>query len=262
MKKRSSITAVIIDDEPLARDYLRHLLKSHNDITIVGEAANGNDAVKLITKSQPNLIFLDIQMPGQSGLEVMRASIRNCKAVYIFVTAFDQYALAAFDLHAVDYLLKPFEQDRFDLALSKARGNLNSEKLVETNEELTRTIESLHHNASQKVKRLALKTSIATEIIDQESINWIESEAYLLHVHTDQKRFTITGTLAEIEAKIDPASFLRIHRRIIVNIDRVKSFRPTGTGSYLLYMKDGTELPLSRRRKHLIESRIAPSSEK
>jgi len=202
------------------------------------------------------LIFLDIQMPGQSGLEVMQTSAPHVESVYIFVTAFDNYALAAFDLHAIDYLLKPFEQDRFDLALNKARKNLNSEKLIVKNEELTRTIESLYHNANQQVKRLTLKTSMATEIIDQDQINWIESEAYLLHVHTDQKRYTISGTLAEMELKIDPTKFLRSHRRIIVNIDQVRSYRPTGTGSYQLFMKDGTELPLSRRRKHLIERRI------
>jgi len=226
-------TALIVDDEELARRLIREFLGKHRDIQIIGECENGLQAVEEITHSNPDLIFLDIQMPKMNGLEVLTETGR--RAGVIFTTAYDEYALKAFDLHAVDYLLKPYSQQRFDEALEQARLQLGREpKAVAQLIDTTRTTRILIRDRGQ------------THVITVEQIEYVEAQDDYIQIHTQGKAWMKTQSLSDLEAQLDPAKFIRVHRSHLVNIAFVKGIERISKDAVVALMQDGSQVPVSR----------------
>jgi two-component system LytT family response regulator len=227
---------IIVDDEDLARGLVREYLAGHGDVEIVAECANGFDAVKAITELDPDLVFLDIQMPKLNGFEVVELAGR--KTHYIFVTAYDQYALKAFDVHAVDYLLKPYSQQRFDEALAHARATLRASLGVEAvvNEAAMR---------NKPLGRVLIRDGARVHVIGVEKIDFIEAQDDYVQINSEGKGYLKNQRLAELESQLDPDVFVRIHRSYIVNIGRVSRIEQ-GKDSHTAILIDGARVPVSR----------------
>jgi two-component system, LytTR family, response regulator len=234
-----SITAVLVDDETLAREVLREHIASHPELVIVAECSNGFDAVKAITELKPDLVFLDIQMPKLNGFEVLEL-IDHDPSV-IFVTAYDQYALKAFEVHAADYLMKPFSKDRFEEALAHAKKNLErgSSAAVE------KVIASVQPN-DQPMERILIREGSKVHVIPVEKIDYIEAQDDYVSVRTDGKSLLKQHRLADLEESLDPARFVRIHRKYILNVDRLARIELYAKDSRVAILKDGTKLQVSR----------------
>jgi two-component system LytT family response regulator len=228
--------AVVVDDEELARAYLVEMCRRHADIMVAAECANGFDAVKAIGEIKPELVFLDIQMPKLDGFEVLEL-IEPGPAV-ICVTAYDQYALRAFDAHAVDYLLKPFSAERFDTALERARLRLRENRPPAPASAL-RPPES-------KLERIVVRDGARVHIIPLDKLDYAEAEDDYIALHSAGKSYLKQQTIAELETQLDPARFVRIHRSCLVNLERVTRIEPYGKDSRLAMLADGTRLPVSR----------------
>lgn len=265
----NKITSIIVDDEKLAREYIKNLLVSYPQIEILAEASDGHSAITLISELEPDIVFLDIQMPLKTGIDVIQHMHQDYQPIYIFVTAYDEYAIEAFDNNAIDYLLKPFDAKRFDKSIQKALELLSNIHLKENYHKLLDLFSTNYKSEFQNTQqatgpnttpRLALKSNGKIELVDQNDIKWIQSDAYLLNIHCQQKKYVITGKLKDIEEQLDTKVFVRIHRSVIVNINYIQSFRPTGTGSYEVFLKDKTKLKLSRRRKNIIDNILGNNS--
>ncbi|HZV65557.1 MAG TPA: LytTR family DNA-binding domain-containing protein [Telluria sp.] len=228
---------IIVDDEELARGVLREFLGAHVDIEIVAECANGFDAVKAITELEPALVFLDIQMPKLNGFEVVELAGR--KARYIFATAFDQYALKAFEVHAVDYLLKPFSQQRLDEALAHARASLGNPPAL-----AALMTEAAMRN--KPLERVLIRDGAKVHVIAADKIDYIEAQDDYVQVSAGGKAYLKNQRLSELESQLDPDVFLRIHRSCIVNIEAISRIEAAGKDSHAAILKDGTRLPISR----------------
>ncbi|GGY42702.1 DNA-binding response regulator [Pseudoduganella albidiflava] len=230
---------IVVDDEPLARGVAREYLAAHPDIEIVAECANGFEAVKAITELAPDLVLLDIQMPKLDGFEV--AELVGGKTRLIFATAFDQYAIRAFEIHALDYLLKPFSQERFDKALAHARASLASA--------LPRQEAAVREAAAARDRplgRVLIRDGAKVHVIRAEAIAWIEAQDDYVQIHAGGKAYLKNGALGELEAQLDPGRFLRIHRSYLVNVEHVARIEPAGRDSHAAILADGTRLPISR----------------
>jgi len=225
---------LIVDDEFLARRLIREFLAKHNDVHIIGECENGLDAVECIAEKAPDLVFLDIQMPKMSGLEVLEVTGR--KSGVIFTTAFDEYALRAFDLHAVDYLLKPFSQQRFDEALQRARQSAGQ---IATN--LVTLI------AHSQLARVVVRDRGQTHFIPVDKIDFIEAQDDYIMIHSEGKSVLKTQTLNEIETQLNASQFIRIHRSYLVNIAKLNRIERLNKDSHNAILLNGTQLPISRR---------------
>ncbi len=225
---------LIVDDEDLARNVIREYLESYSDIHIIGECSNGLDAVKMITELNPDLIFLDIQMPKLTGFEVLELTGRDFGI--IFTTAYDQYALKAFDIHALDYLLKPFSQSRFDEALTHAR---KLEKIPVLNQ-----IEPKRQNIF--LERILIREGSTVHVIPVEKIDYIEAQDDYIQVHSEGKSFLKTQRLSDLEVQLDSTKFVRIHRSFILNLDKLKKIDRYGKDSHMAILKDGSQVPISR----------------
>lgn len=232
-----TMRVIIVDDEELARGVVREYLGAHADIEIVGECANGFDAVKAITEMEPELVFLDIQMPKLNGFEVVELAGR--KARYIFVTAFDQYALKAFEIHAVDYLLKPFSQQRLDEALAHARSSVGNPPALAAmvREAATR---------NKPLERVLIRDGAKVHLIAAEKIDYIEAQDDYVQISAGGKTWLKNQRLSELESQLDPDTFLRIHRSYIVNIEAISRIEPAGKDSHVAVLKDDTRIPISR----------------
>jgi two-component system LytT family response regulator len=237
-QQRSRIGAVIVDDEELARHLLREYLASSREIDILAECANGFEAVKAISERKPDLVFLDVQMPKLDGFEVLELIDRD--VAVIFVTAFDQYAMKAFDAHAVDYLLKPFSQERFDKALERARQRLG-EKLPPA-PELARAARP----PQQHLERIVVKDGARVHIIPVDKLDYAEAQDDYVALHSQGKSFLKQQTISSLETALDPQLFVRIHRSIIVNLERVAKIEPYAKDSRVAVLTDGTQLQVSR----------------
>lgn len=244
---RELIKVLIVDDEPLARALIIELLKGFEEFQVIGECSNGKEALKFIKRNSPDLVFLDIQMPEMDGFLVLKEIQDETLPAIIFVTAYDQYAIRAFDFHAVDYLLKPFSQTRFEKALLRAE-----ERILEHSpgDDITRRqISSLlenYQNQAAPLKRLFLKDRGKIVLLDPETINWIEADDKYIRLHTSEKKYLIRQTLNAVESELDPHVFARVHRSYIVNLTRVSELHPMFNGEYVLVLGDGTKLTLSR----------------
>lgn len=236
---------LIVDDEELARRLTREYLRKHCDINIMGECENGLEAVQAITEQQPDLIFLDIQMPKLSGLEVLELTGRNSGV--IFTTAYDQYALKAFDMHAVDYLLKPFSQQRFDEALNKARRMLG---------QVTPELQNLLAQPIAKLERLLIRDRGQVHIIPVNKIDYIEAQDDYINIHSGGKAILKTQSLSDLEAQLDNSEFVRIHRSYIIRVDALKGIERASKDSYVAVLHNGTQLPISRAGYERIKAKI------
>lgn len=262
----NKIRALIVDDESLARDYLRSLISECNDVELVGEADNGEAALTALGELAPDLIFLDVQMPGLDGMEVIEeAGPENLPAI-VFVTAFDQYAQKAFDVNAVDYLLKPFSRKRFEQALDKARRELNRGLGSDTTEKLHNLLDAYHSAKTGTpapeggwLNRIPVKLDKKVVIIPCESIDWIEAADDYVIIHAEGAKRLHSDTMYNLERSLDPQRFVRIHRSAIVNLDRVKELRSLSGNGYLVALTTGAELKLSRHRKGALEKALGGS---
>jgi two-component system LytT family response regulator len=237
-----TIRALIIDDEPLARRRLRTLLTSEADIEVVGECDDGASAIVETRRLMPDLLFLDIQMPGLDGFDVLEALGPATSPAVIFVTAHDDYALRAFDVHAVDYLLKPFDRSRLRQALSRVRAMRVD--VTEVGRRLLALVADVR--ASRSLERLVVKSRGRVYFVRVEEIDWIQTAGHYLVLHVAGQEHLIRETFKTLEQRLDPDRFIRVHRSIIVNIDRVSQLAPTFHGEYELELRDGTRLASGR----------------
>jgi two-component system LytT family response regulator len=231
---------IIVDDEMLARGVVREYLAEHPDVEVVAECANGFEAVKAITELAPDLVFLDIQMPKLDGFEV--AELAGSKTRYIFATAFDQYAIKAFELHALDYLLKPFNQQRFDQALAHARANLGKGAGDAAVENMVR--EAAGRN--KPLGRVLIRDGARVHVINSEKIEVIEAQDDYVQIRSEGKSYLKNQRLTELEGQLDAGQFLRIHRSYVVNIACVDRIEQATKDSHVAILKDGSRIPVSR----------------
>jgi len=246
--KNAPIRAVIADDEALARKFIRRMLKDDSDVEIVGECGNGKEAVAMIRKQNPDLVFLDVQMPEMDGFAVLESMGVERLPEIIFATAYEQYAIRAFELHALDYLLKPFDQARFKDAIRHAKERFRSERQNEGRTQISALLESIK-NKSQYLDRLMIKASGRITFLSTDEINWIEADDKYVHLHTGKISPMVRQTLSAMETQLDPRKFRRIHRSAIVNVERIKELQPLFSGEHSILLQDGTKLTLSRNYK-------------
>lgn len=239
---QARMRVAIVDDELLARSVLREYLARHDDIEIVAECANGFDAVKAIAELEPELVFLDIQMPRLDGFEV--AELIGAKTKLIFVTAYDQYALKAFECHALDYLLKPFSEQRFDQALAHARANRNAAAASESAAVQTLAREAATRTAP--LDRVLIRDGAKVHVIASARIDYIEAQDDYISIRSEGKSYLKSQTLAELETQLDPAKFLRVHRSYLLNIDGIRRIEAATKDSHVAILRDDTRIPVSK----------------
>jgi two-component system, LytTR family, response regulator len=257
-----AIRALIVDDEPLARRGLELRLRKHADIDIVGEAGNGRQAFHAISSLRPDLMFLDVQMPGVDGFELLRALPATQIPLTIFVTAYDQYALAAFAASALDYLLKPVDDARLDKSIERARARLATRKVEDHYERLLKLLATLPNASELKLDellasesspaptdKLTIKDGARLLRVDVDAIRWIDAAGDYMCIHAGDDTHVLRGTMHDLERRLDPRRFARVHRSTIVNLQRVKEMRPHVNGEYFLVLDSGHELKLSRSYK-------------
>ncbi|HEX4167811.1 MAG TPA: LytTR family DNA-binding domain-containing protein [Bryobacteraceae bacterium] len=246
-----SIRALIIDDEPLARQSLRRFLRNHPDICVLDECGDGQSAVAAILSHKPDLVFLDVQMPEFDGFAVVnRVGVERMPAT-IFVTAHDQYALGAFDANALDYLLKPFGKSRFDRALDRARGRLVGHPDREMMRHLLQTIAKTA--GKTRLDRLPVTENGRIVFVKTREIQWIESAGNYVRLHVASRHHEIRETLTNLECKLNPDEFVRIHRSTIVNLHYIKEVHPWFHGYHLVLLENGRELRMSRYQQEIAE---------
>jgi two-component system LytT family response regulator len=246
-----TIRAIIVDDEELARHVLQELISAHPDIEIVAQCANGFEAVKAVTDLKPDLLFLDIQMPKLDGFEVLE--LIGSDPAIVFCTAYDQYAIRAFEVHAVDYLLKPFGADRFEAALTRARQRIGEHKPVPVD------LATTARTPGQFSDRIVLRDGSDVHIIPVAKLDYAEAQDDYVALASEGKKRLKQQTISSLEQSLDPARFLRIHRSYILNIERLKKLEPYGKDSHVAILSDGTRLPVSRsgynRLRTLLDSK-------
>jgi len=241
----NTIRTLIVDDEPLARDRIKRFLAGEPDLELVGEAADGREAVAAVLALKPDLIFLDIQIPELDGFGVLQAvGIEHLPAV-IFVTAYDRYALQAFDVNALDYLLKPYNRERFRKAVERARAQLSHAPTGALNERLLSLLENFK-TEPRPLERLMIKAAGRVFFLRTEEIDWIEAEGNYLRLHVGSDAHLLRETMNRLASKLDPDKFLRIHRSTLVNIERIKELQPLFSGDHVVILRDGRQLTLSR----------------
>jgi two-component system, LytTR family, response regulator len=240
------IRALIVDDEPLARDRVRALAADQPDLEVVGESTDGQEALEAIESLRPDLVFLDIQMPGMDGLEMVGHLDRGAMPAIIFVTAYDQFAVQAFELHALDYLLKPFDDERFAAAVGRARAWLGR---ATPTEDLKGRIEALLADLRPVGRvpcRLAIKSGGRVLLLRMEDIDWVEAADNYVNLHVGAESHLLRETMNALEKRLPPDRFLRISRSALVNLDRIKELQPLFHGEYAVILRDGTRVTLSR----------------
>ena len=289
----TKITVAIVDDERLARERLRRLIEAEADLEIVASAANGDDAIAAVLDETPDLLFLDVQMPGRDGLGVVATLIERMSPdelpVIVFVTAWDQHAVRAFDAGALDYLVKPFDDDRFAETLRRARRTIAQARVRETAERLrslleiasgtepdspdttrtgaragatpgptaeTRRADEATVEGTGPLERIVLKSGARSRLVKAAQVDWIEAEGVYARLHVAGESFLIRMPMHELESRLDARRFARIHRSTIVNLDRVRELREPDPGAYVAVLEDGTRLRISRMRKAQLEKRL------
>ncbi len=240
-----SIRTLIVDDEPLACDRIRMMLDGEPELEIIAECRNGNDALRTIEKLKPDLVFLDIQMPELTGFEVLDRLDPARMPVVIFVTAYDQYALKAFEVSALDYLLKPFDRERFKRALDRARAELDRRKSGAVNEKVLKLLSELQRS-KQYVDKLIVRAGGRVLFLRADEIDWIEAAGNYVRLHAGKEQYLYRETMTKLEEQLNPDRFARIHRSTIVNIERIKELQPWFRGDYMVVLRDNSKLLLSR----------------
>jgi two-component system LytT family response regulator len=237
------LRALVVDDEPLARRTLCELLERERDVELVGVCGDGPRATEAIRSSRPDLLFLDVQMPELDGFGVLRA-VRDVQVpAVVFVTAFGEHAVRAFDEEATDYLVKPFDDDRFGRALERARSRI----------EAVRKESSPEAEPNRWLERFAVDCAGRISIIPVDTVQWIEAQDYYVQIHAEGKEHLLRESLRNLETRLDPRRFARVHRSAIVNVECVKQLRRRTHGEYVLVLEDGTELKLSRTHRDQLQ---------
>lgn len=251
------LRVLVVDDEPAARRGIKLLLESASAVNVVGEAGDGPEAVRQIEVLEPDIVFLDVQMPGYDGFEVIKRVAAAQLPAVVFVTAYDEHALRAFDVSAVDYLLKPYEDARFHAALARAAEEVRRRRAGDLGARLERLIAALERTPAPPAAteaggpggvadRILIKSSGELHFLKTEEIDWIEAEGDYMKFHAGGRAHLLRETMARLESRLDPRRFIRIHRSTIVNVDRVRKMSPTFAGEYAVVLNDGTKLRLSR----------------
>jgi two-component system LytT family response regulator len=244
------IRVLVVDDEPLAREKIREMVRRDSEVEIVGECASGAEAVEAVRELRPDLLLLDVQMPELGGFEVLETLNGDHPPAVIFVTAYDQYAVRAFEVHALDYLLKPFDRERFGAAMARAKEHLRGlGRGGGGGGQLDRRIlDLLEEMRAEKryAERLVVKDAGRVFFLETDEIEWVEAEGNYINVHASKKSHLLRETISGLEAQLDPRKFVRIHRSAIVNIASVRELQPWTHGEYHVILRDGTRLTLSR----------------
>ncbi len=253
--RKSPLSVLIVDDEPLARQGLARIVAAQNEFTVAGQCADGGAAIRAIRALQPDLVLLDVQMPPPDGLAVVRAIGTKEMPPVIFVTAHDQHAIAAFESHAMDYLLKPFTERRLLEALGRARELLESRRLGELARRLLGVLgDSAPTEPTPSLDRLVVRSVGKTEIVPVAEIRWIEAAGYCVRIHTRQRTIVHREPLSALEARLPAGRFVRIHRSALVRLDQIREARVTRSEEHEVILEDGTRLKVSRSRWHTVDS--------
>jgi two-component system LytT family response regulator len=245
---------LIVDDERLSRQRIRRLLAFEPDCEIAGECSDGAEAVRALARERPDILFLDVQMPELDGFEVVR-SLHQTEPLIIFISAYDEYALRAFDVHAFDYLLKPFDRKRFRESLQRARTQLTRNRSEFSDNRLLTLVEQLTSN-HKLPDRVAIRNNGRVVFMKVDEIDWVEASDNYVCLHCGKETHILRETMSQLEIRLDPARFLRVHRSTIVNLDRIKELQPWFRGDYRVILRDGTELTLTKSHREKLESRL------
>jgi two-component system LytT family response regulator len=249
-----TLRVLIADDEPPARQRIEDLLAKEPRFEVVGTASTGDETIEMIRQRKPDLVFLDVQMPGKTGLQVVDAIGAEQMPATVFVTAFDQFALKAFAVAAIDYLLKPFDDERFAQALQRARKSI---ELREVESMTRRLLEFLHEEPKQKfLDRVAVESRGQVRVVPVARIDYITASGPYAELHVGDKTYAVRERMQTLEEQLDPSVFFRIHRSAIVRLDRIDSLLHRPGGDYAVRLKDGTELDLSRARRDELQQRL------
>lgn len=246
-------SVLIVDDERLARNRVRRLLSLDSDIDIVGECANGEEAVAALREKPTQIVFLDVQMPGLDGFAVLESVDRDKLPVVVFVTAYDAYALKAFEARAFDYLLKPFDRKRFTEVLRRAKSHVSMLEGATVNQRIVELLESLDTRKADH-SRIAIRAGGHVVLVKTESIDWVEAADNYVCLHCGPETHVVRETMNSFEHRLDQNRFLRIHRSAIVNLERIKEMQPWFRGDYQVVLQDGTKLTLSRSYRERLKS--------
>jgi len=255
----SPAKVLIVDDEPLARHRIREMLKGDREVEIVGEARDGGEAIEAIKAHAPDIVFLDVQMPDMNGFDVLKLAATNHPPLIVFVTAYDQHALHAFEVHAVDYLMKPFDRRRFAQALGHAKAQLHLKQRPDTAAIIKRLEE--FKGEVRYLQRFAIKTGEAVVFIRAAEVDSIEAEGNYVRLNVANSSYLLRETLNSVESKIDPRMFVRIHRSTIVNMNRVKELQIWARGEYRVVLQNGACHPLSRGYREHFDTLIKAGQE-
>jgi two-component system, LytTR family, response regulator len=258
MTENKIIRACIIDDEPIACRRIQRLLKDDPEIEIVQICNDGEEAVDAIQKLNPDLIFLDVQMPGMDGFEVLTSLNPGSMPHVIFVTAFDRYAIKAFEFHALDYLLKPFDRKRFEQAVQRSKAQIQQSQERSNNSELVALLKEMK-NQSQHLERLVVKSQGRVFFLKTDEIDWIDAQGKHVAIHVGKETHLVREAMNNLETELDPKKFARIHKSTIVNIDRIKQLQPLVHGDFRVILRDSTVLTISRRYRQKIDELLGKS---
>lgn len=265
------IRTLIVDDEPIARRGIRRLLAADAGIEVIGECGDGRSAAQIIDRADPDLVLLDIQMPGLDGFQCLRAVRRSPLPVIVFLTAWEQYAVQAFEAQAIDYLLKPFADQRFATALARAKGQVVQRRNGSLEERLTELLARVTPGdpadrsdpaspapvpGSPYLTRIGLRSTRGLVFLDVAEIDWVEAADYVVRLHTRNGAHVLRESLRTLESQLDPSRFLRVHRSAIVNLDRIREVQPYFHGRHVIILQNGAKVMLSRSRRRAFGKRL------
>jgi two-component system LytT family response regulator len=252
MEEVRRIRVLVVDDEPLAREKIRTMVRDDPEIEIVGECTNGTEAVAAVRALTPDLLLLDVQMPEVDGFAVLEALKSARLPLVIFVTAYDHYAVHAFEVHALDYLLKPFDRERFTAALARAKTQIRRERNGDLDQRILALLKQIEAG-SKCLERLVIKSGGRVFFLPVEEVDWIEAEGNYVNVHTAKKSYLLRETISSLEAQLDHKKFIRVHRSTIVQISRIQELQSWSHGEYHVILYNGTELTLSRNYRENLQ---------
>ncbi len=251
----TKIRTLVVDDEPIARERILALLQQENDVEVIGQCADGVQAVSAIQQQSPDLVFLDVQMPGCDGFGVIQNIGPDRMPTVVFVTAYDEYALRAFEVHALDYLLKPFGKDRFQETLKHARESLERRRAGDLGRRLLALVHDLKPE-QQRLDRLVVKSGGRVFFLRTDEIDWIEAAGNYVRLHLGEESHLFRETMNGMESRLDTRRFVRIHRSRIVNTERIKELQPWFNGEYVVILRNGTRLTLSRGYREKLQEQL------
>jgi two-component system LytT family response regulator len=262
-REPNKIRALIVDDEPFARERVRRLLDTDADVEVVGECADGFAAVSLIEEQSPDLLFLDIQMPGKDGFGVLEEIDAEQTPVVVFLTAYDQYAVRAFEACALDYLLKPFDEERFERALARAKQQLRRDGAADAGDDTASPLAPRGADGQDgggapaaRLERFVVKAAGRVFFLKADEVDWIEAYGNYVRLHVGKSAYILREPIGGMDARVDPMRFLRIHRSALVNVERIREMQPMFHGQYAVVLHDGTRLTLSRRYRGKLQKSL------